>query len=176
MNRFLRRRTDCGAAPTAAVLARTYARLAAHWSVRRLIHRVILFFVACLLLFYAAMQTPAMGSLGLSAAFFIWISVFNYFVVSVFWSFMTDVFDNIAAKRLFGAIAAGGSKGVLVPPWVYEGSVAVTTSAQSPFKNLHALGKVGASVASATNHYRVAQTLFDIGEYGFSLDVLCPIP
>ena len=58
------------------------------------------------------------------------------------------------------AIAAGGSKGVLVPPWVYEGSVAVTTSAQSPFKNLHALGKVGASVASGTNVYRVAQTLY----------------
>jgi AAA family ATP:ADP antiporter len=42
--------------------------------------------------------------------------VFNYFVVSVFWSFMTDVFDNASAKRLFGAIAAGGSIGAMSGP------------------------------------------------------------
>ncbi len=58
------------------------------------------------------------------------------------------------------AIAAGGSNGVLVPPWVYQGNVAVTREAQSPFKNLHALGKVGASVAASTNTYRIAQTLY----------------
>jgi len=58
------------------------------------------------------------------------------------------------------AVAAGGSNGVLVPPWVYQGSVAVTREAQSPYKNLHALGKVGASVAASTNTYRIAQTLY----------------
>lgn len=57
------------------------------------------------------------------------------------------------------APAAGGSKGVLVPPWVYDGPIAVTTDAQSPFKNLYALGKVGASVPAGTNDYRLAQAL-----------------
>lgn len=57
------------------------------------------------------------------------------------------------------APAAGGSKGVLVPPWVYEGAIAVTTEAQSPFKNLFPLGKVGASVAAGTGSYRLVQSL-----------------
>ena len=57
------------------------------------------------------------------------------------------------------APAAGGSKGVLVPPWVYDGAIAVTTEAQSPFKNLSPLGKVGASVAAGTGSYRLVQSL-----------------
>ena len=42
-------------------------------------------------------------------AFFIWTSVYNLFVVSVFWSFMADLYTNAQAKRLFGFIAAGGT-------------------------------------------------------------------
>lgn len=55
------------------------------------------------------------------------------------------------------APAAGGSNGVLVPPWLYEGKIAVTTAAQSPFRNLYALGRVGASVAADAGRYRIAQ-------------------
>lgn len=57
------------------------------------------------------------------------------------------------------APAAGGSNGVLVPPWLYEGSIAVTTSAQSPFTNLHPPGRVGASVPAGTGKYRIAQAI-----------------
>ncbi|MDH3476609.1 MAG: hypothetical protein OEM59_23260, partial [Rhodospirillales bacterium] len=42
--------------------------------------------------------------------------VFNLFVVSVFWSFMADIFTNAQARRLFGFIAAGGSAGALLGP------------------------------------------------------------
>jgi AAA family ATP:ADP antiporter len=42
--------------------------------------------------------------------------VFNLFVVSVFWSFMADLFDARAAARLYGAIAAGGSCGAIAGP------------------------------------------------------------
>jgi hypothetical protein len=38
------------------------------------------------------------------------------------------------------AAAAGGSNGVLVPPWLYEGKIAVTNAAQSHFKNLYPSG------------------------------------
>ncbi len=48
--------------------------------------------------------------------FFVWLSVFNLFVVSVFWSVMADVFSNAQGKRLFGFIAAGGSAGGLCGP------------------------------------------------------------
>ncbi len=58
------------------------------------------------------------------------------------------------------APAAGGSNGVLVPPWLYEGNIAVTNAAQSPFKNLYVRGKVGASVSSGVNPYRIAQSLY----------------
>ena len=73
------------------------------------------FFVAMLLLFYASMgedQAPITVARG----FFIWTSVFNLFVVSVFWSFMTDLYDNQQASRLFGIIAAGGTVGALTGP------------------------------------------------------------
>ena len=46
------------------------------------------------------------------------------------------------------APAAGGSNGVLVPPWLYSGKIAVTNSAQSPLQNLFPRGKVGASIPS----------------------------
>ena len=58
------------------------------------------------------------------------------------------------------APAAGGSNGVLVPPWLYEGKIAVTNAAQSPFKNLYPRGKVGASLAADAGSYRIAQSLY----------------
>ena len=57
------------------------------------------------------------------------------------------------------APAAGGSNGVLVPPWLYQGQIAVTTNAQSPFKNVHPRGRVGASVPAGNRYYRMAQAL-----------------
>ena len=56
--------------------------------------------------------------------------------------------------------AAGGSYGVIVPPWLSEGKVSVTLAAQSPFKNLYPLGKFGTSIASGAHDYRLAQTLY----------------
>jgi AAA family ATP:ADP antiporter len=43
--------------------------------------------------------------------FYIWTSVFNLFVVSVFWGFMADIFAKQQGKRLFGFITAGGTLG-----------------------------------------------------------------
>lgn len=57
------------------------------------------------------------------------------------------------------APAAGGSNGVLVPPWLYDGRIEVATAAQSPFKNLYPLGKVGANVPAGAGVYRIAQSI-----------------
>ena len=57
------------------------------------------------------------------------------------------------------APAAGGSNGVLVPPWIYEGKIAVTTAAQSPFKNVYPRGRLGANVSVGAAGYRIAQGL-----------------
>lgn len=58
------------------------------------------------------------------------------------------------------APAAGGSNGVLVPPWLYEGKIAVTNAAQSPFKNLYPQGKIGASIAADVGAYRISQAIY----------------
>ena len=58
------------------------------------------------------------------------------------------------------AAAAGGSNGVLVPPWLYEGKIAVTNAAQSPFKNVYPRGRVGASIPAGAGEYRIAQALY----------------
>lgn len=58
------------------------------------------------------------------------------------------------------APANGGSNGVLVPPWLYEGRIAVTNAAQSPFKNLYAAGKVGTSIGAEVGEYRISQSLY----------------
>ncbi len=70
------------------------------------------FFMVNLLVFMALLMvaTPEQH-VWIGRAFFIWTSVFNLFVVSVFWSFIVDVFDSEQGKRLFGFLAAGATLG-----------------------------------------------------------------
>ncbi len=82
---------------------------------RRLLPAVYLFFMLNLLAFWALFHS-GIAAIATARAFFIWVSVFNLFVVSVFWSFMADLYSNEQARRLFGFIAAGGSAGALVGP------------------------------------------------------------
>jgi ATP:ADP antiporter, AAA family len=51
-----------------------------------------------------------------AAAFYIWVSTFNILIISVFWTFMADIFSRTQAKRLFGFVAAGGTIGGIVGP------------------------------------------------------------
>ena len=73
------------------------------------------FFIINLLMFYLLFSSDV-ADIWVARCFFIWVSVFNLFVVSVFWSFMTDIFSNRQARKLFGFIAAGGTAGALVGP------------------------------------------------------------
>ncbi len=81
---------------------------------RRFLPFVYLFFIANLLTFYPLLRDG--GHVHVARAFFVWTSVFNLFVVSVFWSFMADLFTNAQALRLFGFVAAGGTAGALLGP------------------------------------------------------------
>lgn len=90
------------------------------WVVARLPRGAILpavygFFIGNLLLFYAAFSitTHAMLTAGV---FFVWVSVFNLFAVSLFWSNVSDAFATDEAHRLYGYIAAGGTAGALAGP------------------------------------------------------------
>jgi AAA family ATP:ADP antiporter len=92
-----------------------YGGLVARYQRRVFLPVVYGFFIACLIGFYAVFRADVGMSVAVPA-FFIWVSVFNLFVVSVFWSFMSDIFTTDQAKRLYGIIAAGGTCGALAGP------------------------------------------------------------
>jgi len=66
------------------------------------------FFILNLLAFWAVFRVLD-DDVWTARVFFVWVSVFNLFVVSVFWSFMADLFDREQAKRMFAFIAGGAS-------------------------------------------------------------------
>jgi len=73
------------------------------------------FFIANLLLFALLLKiASAEQNIWVGRIFFIWTSVFNLFVVSVFWALMVDVFNSEQGKRLFGFISAGATLGGIV--------------------------------------------------------------
>ena len=92
---------------TMLALVPLFGWLSAKLSRTKLLPAVYGFFAVNLVLFSFHMSVPV---------FFVWLSVFNLFVVSVFWSFMSDIFDTPQAARLYGAIAAGGSCGAIAGP------------------------------------------------------------
>ncbi len=90
---------------------------------RRLIVPVIyLFFILNLIGFWLALGAATAGPM-VAAMFFVWASVFNLFVVSLFWITMSDLWQCAQAKRVYGFIAAGGSSGALAGPLLTQGLV-----------------------------------------------------
>lgn len=65
---------------------------------------------------FAALLHQRPDSVWAARSFYVWLSVFNLFVVSIAWSLMADVFRLESAKRLFALIAAGASAGGLCGP------------------------------------------------------------
>ena len=83
---------------------------------------IYVFFILHLLGFAAGFEGDA-TPVWLQRTFYIWLSVFNLFVVSIFWSFMADIFRPGQAQRLFGFIMAGGSIGAIIGPSFTRGVV-----------------------------------------------------
>ena len=95
--------------------------VASNYPRKRFLPWVYYFFIANILLFYAAFSYALgrdLDPVWISRSFFVWLSVFNLFVVSVFWSFMADVYSKEQSRRLFGVISAGGSAGALLGPLI----------------------------------------------------------
>lgn len=91
-----------------------YAAVAARLPRRRIIPITYRFFGAAMLLFWLAFRIlPGHGGGGVGYAFYIWLSVFNLFVVSVFWGLIDDLFNEEMGKRLFGLITIGGTLGAV---------------------------------------------------------------
>ena len=94
-----------------------FAAIVSRWPRGRFVALTYRFFMVCLIAYYAIlMALPEGGSAAIwtGRSFFIWIAVFNLFVVSVFWSFMTDIFRERQGRRLFGLIAVAGTLGAIL--------------------------------------------------------------
>jgi AAA family ATP:ADP antiporter len=105
---------------TMLVATPLFGWLSARCSRYRLLLTVYAFFIVNLLAFYALMMSHLYPE-WVARSFFVWLSVMNLFIVSVFWSFMADLFTPEQGARLFSVIAAGGSSGALVGPLISTG-------------------------------------------------------
>lgn len=75
------------------------------------------FFILNILVFWAVFSQridDGLDHVWLGRTFFVWLSVFNLYVVSVFWSFMADIYTREQGRRLFGLLSSGGSIGALL--------------------------------------------------------------
>ena len=80
------------------------------------------FFITCLVAFWACLVfLPLEARPWIDRVFYVWSSVFALFVVTVFWGFMSDCFDNSQGKRLFSFIAVGSSLGGMAGSAVTSG-------------------------------------------------------
>ena len=98
------------------LVAPLFGALVARFPRQRFVPWAYRFFLLNLVVFAALIHLDV-ARVGVAYAYFIWLSVYNLFVVSVFWSVMADVFRNEQGKRLFGMISAGGTMGALVGGW-----------------------------------------------------------
>lgn len=101
------------------MMAPLFGMLVARFRRRLLLGWSYSFFIVCLLAFVPAfMAQEQIGARELGVVFFVFASVFNLFVVSLFWSFMADIFSSGQARRVFSLIALGGMGGAVFGPLV----------------------------------------------------------
>ncbi len=108
------------------MLTPVFAGLIARYPRRIVVPVVYAFFIACLLGFVPVFTTEGLLSpRALGTVFFVWVSVFNLFVVSVFWSFMSDIWNIEQSRRLFPIIALAGTAGAVTGPVITRSLVEV---------------------------------------------------
>jgi ATP:ADP antiporter, AAA family len=100
---------------TMSALQPFYGKVVSHYSRRIFVPIIYTFFLLCLFglqpFFELDLSAKFKGT-----AFYIWVSIFNLFVVAVFWSCMADVFRHEQAVRLYSVIALFGSLGAVAGP------------------------------------------------------------
>jgi AAA family ATP:ADP antiporter len=100
---------------TMVAIIPVFGWLASRLAVNRLLPVIYVAFAAMLAGFHAVLSS-GVERVAVAPYFFVFVSVFNLFVVSVFWSFMADLYSTEASRRLFGFISAGGSLGAIAGP------------------------------------------------------------
>ena len=96
-------------------LVAIYGWIVSRLQLRFVVPAVYTFFSLSFIVFYFSLWTGVTAD-WVDKAFYIWVSVFALFHVSVFWSFMAETFNQNQAARLFSVIAAGASLGAIIGP------------------------------------------------------------
>ena len=91
-----------------------FAALVSRLPRRRFIPATYRFFGASFLAFFLAFRLAGGHAVALGYAFYVWLSVFNLFVVAVFWGYMADLWNRDQGERLFGLLSLGGTLGAIV--------------------------------------------------------------
>ena len=108
------------------VLAPVFGSVVSRWPRRIVVPLFNLAGIACLLAFVPFFADPGLLSRRtLGIVFFVWVSVFNLFVVSLFWIFMTDIWSPEQSRRLFPVIAVAGTAGAVAGPTLTRSLVEV---------------------------------------------------
>ena len=100
-----------------SLVSPAWSALLARGGRRRYVPRAFHAFAACSLVF-AALVRSEIAPVAVGRVFYVWSAVFNLFIVSVFWSLLADLLGPGVAKRLYGPIAAGGTGGALLGPFL----------------------------------------------------------
>lgn len=94
-----------------------YGWLGTQMSRVKLLWVTMSFIVLCLFGFLLWGSASGIGT-GIGVSFFVWLGIFNYFLVAQFWSYANDIYTEEQGKRLFAFIAIGQSLGAVLGPWV----------------------------------------------------------
>ncbi len=106
------------------VLVPLFGFVATRFPRRYVLPSIYVFFAANLVIFWFVMKASP-GDRWAAGSFFVWASVFNLFVVSLFWSLMSELWTHEEATRLYGFISAGGTAGALAGPLLTQGLVRI---------------------------------------------------
>ena len=99
-----------------------YTALVARLPRRRFVPLIYRFFILNLVVLFLLFRVAsAEQAVWIGRVFFIWTSVFNLFVVSVFWSLMADLYRPGQSQRLFGLVAVGGTIGSIAGASITSG-------------------------------------------------------
>jgi AAA family ATP:ADP antiporter len=97
------------------IVTRLWGSAVSRWPRRRFVPILYRVFIATVVVFFALVRAEVVPAV-VGYAFYVWTSVFNLLLVSVFWSLVADLLAPEQGRRLYAPIAAGGTAGALLGP------------------------------------------------------------
>jgi ATP:ADP antiporter, AAA family len=129
------------------VFAPLYSGLASRVRLATFLPWVYGFVCVTIVVFYGLFTWGSDQDRWVAAAFYVWVSSFNMLIISVFWTFMADIFSRTQAKRLFGFVAAGGTFGGIAGP-----AIATLLATRIGNNNLMLIAAAGFAITAVLVH------------------------